>query len=135
MLRKLTVLLMAALFSVSVAGLGYAQTKPGDKPADKPAAKPADKPAATPAVKPGDKPAVNPCEMSKKPKKMTKAQKVAEQKAACLKKATTDQAKAECEKKFAEKAKKPKKDEKATTMAPAKPVAPAAKPAAPAEKK
>ena len=79
MLRKLTVLLMAALFSVSVAGLSFAQEKPKD-----------------------------PCAQTtkKKPtKKEKKAQKLAE-KTACLEKATTDQAKAECEKKFAEKAKK-----------------------------
>jgi hypothetical protein len=50
MLKKLSVLLMAALFSVSVAGLSYAQTKPGDKPADTPAAKPADKPATNPTA-------------------------------------------------------------------------------------
>jgi len=61
MLRKLTVLLIAALFSFSVAGLSYAQTKPGDKPVDKP--------AVTPADKPGDKPAANPCAAGEKTKK------------------------------------------------------------------
>ena len=111
MLRKLTVLLMAALFSFSVAGLSYAQTKPSDKPADKPA--------------------TNPCaageeEMGKK--KAKKAQKVAEKKAACLEKATTDQAKADCEKQFAAKAKTPKKAKEGATLAPEK-----AKPAEPAK--
>jgi len=61
MLRKLTVLLIVALFSFSVAGLSYAQTKPGDKPVDKP--------AVTPADKPGDKPAANPCAAGEKTKK------------------------------------------------------------------
>ena len=75
MLRKLTVLLIATLFSVSVAGLSYAQTKPGDKPADKPAAKPGDKPAATPAAKPGDKPAANPCAAGETTKKKAKDEK------------------------------------------------------------
>ncbi|MGH7409986.1 MAG: hypothetical protein ACREJ6_02840, partial [Candidatus Methylomirabilis sp.] len=69
MMKKLVVLLIAALFSFSAAGLSFAQTKPSDKPADKPAAKPADKPA--------DKPATNPCaagekEMSNKKKKAAK---------------------------------------------------------------
>jgi hypothetical protein len=89
MLRKLVVMLMAILFSLSVAGLSYAQTKPSDKPADKPVEK------SAPA---------NPCDKGMSKKK--KAQNLAEKKAACLEKATTDQAKAECEKKFAEKAKK-----------------------------
>jgi len=97
MLRKLTVLLMAVLFSFSVAGLSFAASH--EKKAATPAA------PATPA-----KPADNPCatgakEMGKKKaKKKTDALKA--QKAECLKNATTDQAKAECEKKFAEKAKK-----------------------------
>jgi Spy/CpxP family protein refolding chaperone len=101
MLRKLTVLLLAALFSVSVAGLSFAASH------EKKAATPAT--PATPA-KPAAKPADNPCatgakEMGKKKaKKKTDALKA--QKAECLKNATTDQAKAECEKKFAEKAKK-----------------------------
>jgi hypothetical protein len=129
MLRKLTVLLMAALFSFSVAGVSFAQEK-------KQGATPAT--PATPA-KPAAKPADNPCavvgekEMGKK-KATKKTDALKAQKAECLKKATTDQAKAECEKKFAEKAKKPKKDEKATTMAPEKPAAPAAKPAEPTKK-
>ena len=89
MLRKLTVLLIATLFSVSVAGLSYAQTKPSDKPADKPVEK------SAPA---------NPCDKGMSKKK--KAQNLAEKKAACLEKATTDQAKAECEKKFGKVAKK-----------------------------
>jgi hypothetical protein len=95
MVKKLGVLLMAILFSFSVAGLSFAQTKPSDKPADKPAEK------SAPA---------NPCaagekEMGKK-KAKNKTDALKAQKAECLKKATTDQAKAECEKKFAEKAKK-----------------------------
>src|SRR3972149_1956200 len=106
MLRKLTVLLIAALFSVSVAGLSYAQEKPKDKPIEKSVEKPKDPCAQTTTKK-----------LTKKEKK---AQKLAAEKAACLKKATTDPAKAECETKFAEKAKQPKKakDEKGTTMAP-----------------
>jgi hypothetical protein len=76
MIRKLTVLLMAALFSLSVAGLSYAQTKPGDKPADKPATKPADKPAA----KPGDKPAANPCAAGEKTKKKATKKKTIKKK-------------------------------------------------------
>ena len=99
MLRKLTVLLMAVLFSLSVSGLGFAaeEKKQGATPAT----------PATPAKKEG---AVNPCATSekemgkKKAKEKTDALKV--QKDECLKNATTDQAKAECEKKFAEKAKK-----------------------------
>ena len=90
MLRKLTVLLMAALFSVSVAGLSFAQEKPKDKPIEKSVEKPKDPCAQTTKKKPT--------------KKEKKAQKLAE-KTACLEKATTDQAKAECEKKFAEKPK------------------------------
>ena len=113
MLKRVTVLLIAALFCFSVAGLSYAQTKPGDE------RKAAEMPTrVTPAAKPGDTPAakspVNPCavvgekEMGKKKgKKKTDALKA--QKAECLKKATTDQAKAECEKKFAEKPKPAKK--------------------------
>ena len=116
MLRKLTVLLIAALFSLSVSGLGFAaeEKKQGATPAT----------PATPA-----KPAANPCDLSKKTKKPTKAQKLAKQKAACLEKATTDQDKAECEKKFAEKAKRAKKAKKdeGATMAPEKPAAPAEK--------
>jgi len=69
MLRKLTVFLMVALFSVSVAGLSYAEPEPGDI-----------KPAAKPAVKSTDKPAANPCaagekEMGKKKKAKKKAAK------------------------------------------------------------
>jgi len=113
MLKRVTVLLIAALFSFSVAGLSYAQTKPGDE------RKAAEMPTrVTPAAKPGDKPAakspVNPCAVvgekemgEKKAAKKTDALKA--QKAECLKKATTDQAKAECEKKFAEKPKPAKK--------------------------
>jgi len=69
MLRKLTVLLMAILFSFSVAGVSFAQEKkPGATPAT-PATPP------TPAKKEG---AVNPCgaagekEMGKKKKKAKK---------------------------------------------------------------
>jgi hypothetical protein len=114
MMKKFGVILMAILFSLSVAGLSFAQTKPSDKPADKPAEKSAP---------------VNPCAGKETTKKKTKAQKLAGKKAACLEKATTDQAKAECEKKFAEKSKKAKKTEDGTTMAPEK------KAVAPAEKK
>ena len=101
MLRKLTVLLIAALFSVSVAGLSYAQEKPKDKPIEKSVEKPKDPCAQTTTKKPT--------------KKETKAQKQAKQKAACLEKAPTEKDKADCEKKFAAKA---KKGEKGTTMAP-----------------
>ena len=97
MIRKLTVLLMAALFSVSVAGLSFAASH--EK-----------KPATTPAAKPGDTPAADPSAAGEMSKKKKPAQKKPDalkaQKAECLKNATTDQAKAECEKKFAEKAKK-----------------------------
>jgi len=53
MMKKLGVFLMAILFSFSVAGLSYAQTKPSDKPADKPAEKsaPADPCAGKPKKK------------------------------------------------------------------------------------
>jgi hypothetical protein len=53
MMKKLGVLLMAILFSFSVAGLSFAQTKPSDKPADKPAEKsaPADPCAGKPKKK------------------------------------------------------------------------------------
>src|SRR3989337_828828 len=102
MLSKLTFLLMAALFSVSVAGLSFAQEKPKDKPIEKSVEKPKDPCAQTTTKKPT--------------KKETKAQKQAKQKAACLEKATTDTAKAECETKFAEKAKKPKKAKEGATM-------------------
>jgi hypothetical protein len=118
MMKKLGVFLMAILFSVSVAGLGYAQTKPSDKPADKPAAKPADNPCAA-------------GEMTKK----KKTKKLAEKKAACLEKATTDQAKAECEKKFGKEAKKKGQKEakkKATIDTPLKEAEKGAKPATPA---
>ena len=113
MIRKLTVQLIAALFSFSVAGLSYAQEKPKDKPIEKSVEKPKDPCAQTTTKKPT--------------KKEKKAQQLAAQKAACLKKATTEQAKAECEQKFAEKARKPKKDEASTTMAPVKPAAAPAK--------
>src|SRR3990172_7688616 len=95
MLRKLTVLLIATLFSFSVAGVSFAQEK-------KQGATPAT--PATPAKKEG---AVNPCATGEKGMtKKKKAQKLAEKKAACLEKATTDQAKSECEKKFGKEAKK-----------------------------
>jgi len=51
MLRKLTVLLLAALFSLSVAGLSFAASHE-KKPATTPAAKPADTPAAKSPVNP-----------------------------------------------------------------------------------
>ena len=104
MLRKLTVLLMAALFSLSVAGLSYAQEKPKDKPIEKSVEKPKDPCAQTTTKKPT--------------KKETKAQKQAKQKAACLEKATTEKDKADCEKKFAAKAKTPKKAKEGATLAP-----------------
>ena len=75
MLRKLTVLLMAALFSVSVAGLSFAQDKPKDKPAATPAV-PATPP--TPAKKEG---AVNPCAAGEMTKKKKAKKKVAKKKA------------------------------------------------------
>ena len=68
MLRKLTVLLIATFFSLSVAGLSYAQ----EKPTDKPAAKPADKP--------GDKPAANPCAAGEKTKKKATKKKTIKKK-------------------------------------------------------
>ena len=76
MLRKLTVLLIAALFSVSVAGLSFAQKKPSDKPADKPAEKSA----------PAD-----PCAG----KQTTKKKKPAKKKPAAKKKAGKEKAKGE----------------------------------------
>jgi hypothetical protein len=76
MLRRVTVLLIAALFSVSVAGLSFAQTKPSDKPADKPAEKSA----------PAD-----PCAG----KQTTKKKKPAKKKPAAKKKAGKEKAKGE----------------------------------------
>ncbi|MBI4381031.1 MAG: histone [candidate division NC10 bacterium] len=70
MLRKLTVLLMAALFSVSVAGLSFAASH------EKKPATPAT--PATPAKKEG---AVNPCAAETSKKKKAK-KKVAKKKAA-----------------------------------------------------
>jgi len=119
MMRKLVVMLMAVLFSLSVSGVSFAQEKPAAKPAP-------------------SQPCAGAEKEMKKTKKAKKAQTLAEKKAACLETATTDQAKAECEKKFAEKAKKKakkaKKDEGAATMAPEKPAAAPAKPAEPAKK-
>ena len=93
MMRRLVVMLMAILFSLSVSGLGFAAEE---------------KKLAPPAGAQEKAAPVNPCAGGEKgmTKKAKKAQKLAEKKAACLEKATTDQAKAECEKKFAEKAKK-----------------------------
>ena len=118
MVKKLVVMLMAVLFSLSVSGVSFAQEKPAAKPAP-------------------SQPCAGAEKEMKKTRKAKKAQTLAEKKAACLEKATTDQAKAECEKRFAEKAKKPKKakkDEGAATMAPEKPAAAPAKPAEPAKK-
>jgi hypothetical protein len=68
MLKKLGVILMAAIFSLSGAGLSFAQEKPKDKSADKPAA------PAAPAAKSGEKAAENPCGKDTK-KKSTKGSK------------------------------------------------------------
>jgi len=123
MMKKLGVFLMAILFSLSVAGLSFAQTKPSDKPADKPAEKSAP---------------VNPClgkETTKQKKGKKKTDALKAQKAECLKKATTDQDKADCEKKFGKVAKKKtQKDVSETKMAPEKPAAPAKPAAEPAKK-
>ncbi len=107
MMRKLVVMVMAVLFSLSVSGVSFAQEKPAAKPAP-------------------SQPCVGAEKQMKKTKGAKTAQKLAEEKAACLEKATTDQAKAECEKKFPEKARKAKKGRKAkkdvgttgTTMVP-----------------
>jgi hypothetical protein len=75
MLRKLTVLLMAALFSLSVAGLSFAQEKPGDE------RKAAEMPTrVTPADKPGDKPAANPSAAGEKTKKKATKKKTIKKK-------------------------------------------------------
>jgi len=86
-MRKITALFVSLAFSLSVAGLAMAQTKPAEKP-------------ATPG---------------QEQKMEKKGDKMAAQKAECLKKATTDEAKSECEKKFAKRTDKPaaaKKTEK-----------------------
>jgi len=69
MLKKLGVILMAALFSLSVASLSFAQAKPGDKPADKPAEKSSANPCATGQKETGKKKA------KKKPAAKKKAEK------------------------------------------------------------
>ena len=69
MLRKLTVLLMAVLFSLSVSGLGFAaeEKKQGATPAT----------PATPAKKEG---AVNPCAAGEKTKKKATKKKTTKKK-------------------------------------------------------
>jgi hypothetical protein len=95
-MRKITALFVSIAFSLSVAGLAMAQTKPGEQTG---------KPAA-----PGQEQKKEMMEKKDEKKAETaekKADKMAAQKAECLKKATTDEAKAGCEKKFAKKTDKP----------------------------
>ena len=95
MLRKLTVLLMAVLFSLSVSGLGFAaeEKKQGATPAT----------PATPAKKEG---AANPCAAGETSKKKKAKKKVAKKKAKDEKGATMAPEKAATPAKPAEPAKK-----------------------------
>ena len=81
MLKKLGVILMAAIFSLSGAGLSYAQEKPKDKPAEKPVEKSA----------PADPCAGKQTTKKKKPAK----KKPAKKKPAAKKKAGKEKAKGE----------------------------------------
>ena len=76
MLRKLTVLLMAALFSLSVASLSFAQAKPSDKPADKPAEKSAANPCAAGQKEMGKKKKTKKTKPKKKAKKEKESKKM-----------------------------------------------------------
>ena len=118
-MRKMIALFVSIAFSVAVAGMAVAQTKPATDTSKPAAAGQEQKPAQEKTM---DK----------------KAAKLADRKAACLKKATTDQAKADCEKKYAQAVEKMEKQkgaqDKPTDKKEAAPATPAA-PAAPAAKK